>query len=567
MSGVLFIFLYIFIGICSIQFIIFSILFILQKLALKKEYKLKTKFNYFNDNPIASNLKSINFLAENNKELKELLNYFIKINKIHKDQMSVIKNQIMEISKYQKYFHLISIWKYLKIIEKNINILKEEEAAFRILNIDTYSYSENSNNIAITLSEIFSDLQIFLRNKNIIMKYSDVTRSIDKLDEEITKTNIKINDKLLFINSIDLHQSFISQLLLIEQLHQISCYFYYIYRYDILAKTLLNELGSLLDSNELEISKSKKIAIELNFNKYKKNIESVIELISKDKLKESKMILNEGIIFLENEKIKINSENLYRKLLSNIFGNFKKIIKIFCDNVENFNLKDIYMKIADDLFSDNQINILVTDSINDIQMIYDHIQNLKQKLKERNIESDDTIRNIIVTYNYILKFIEENEVLHLLLVEKSNQLFSLINKVSQCEINLKQLILFCNRYNVNSTELVSDLESNLKIINEIKSKNLNENKLIDSKLILYITQIENFINQAHKEILDDYILLELSKRLTIYFNRYYNNIELVPSLKQSYKLYNEGNYQECINSYINISAKLKKIKKVANNAV
>lgn len=567
MSGVLFIFLYIFIGICSIQFIIFSILFILQKLALKKEYKLKMKFNYFNDNPIASNLKSINFLAENNKELKELLNYFIKINKIHKDQMSVIKNQIMEISKYQKYFHLISIWKYLKIIEKNINILKEEEAAFRILNIDTYSYSENSNNIAITLSEIFSDLQIFLRNKNIIMKYSDVTRSIDKLDEEITKTNIKINDKLLFINSIDLHQSFISQLLLIEQLHQISCYFYYIYRYDILAKTLLNELGSLLDSNELEISKSKKIAIELNFNKYKKNIESVIELISKDKLKESKMILNEGIIFLENEKIKINSENLYRKLLSNIFGDFKKIIKIFCDNVENFNLKDIYMKIADDLFSDNQINILVTDSINDIQMIYDHIQNLKQKLKERNIESDDTIRNIIVTYNYILKFIEENEGLHLLLVEKSNQLFSLINKVSQCEINLKQLILFCNRYNVNSTELVSDLESNLKIINEIKSKNLNENKLIDSKLILYITQIENFINQAHKEILDDYILLELSKRLTIYFNRYYNNIELVPSLKQSYKLYNEGNYQECINSYINISAKLKKIKKVANNAV
>ncbi len=67
------------------------------------------RFNYFNDNPIASNLKPFEYLVEKNEDLKPLYIYFDELNKTYKSQIEEIKKQLFDLSKYTKQMHFISV--------------------------------------------------------------------------------------------------------------------------------------------------------------------------------------------------------------------------------------------------------------------------------------------------------------------------------------------------------------------------------------------------------------------------------------------------------------------------
>lgn len=561
---ILLICLYVFLGVLTIALISFFVVFLLQRIAIKKQYKLMKRFNYFNDNPIASNLKPISYLVEKNDELKPLYDYFLKLNESYKSQMEVIKKQIFDLSKYIKNFHIFRIWKYLNIISNNLDVIQNEEDSFRLLNIDTYSYTNNTSDISVRLSEIMNKLNSFMINNNIKKEFYQSNDSLKNYLEKIEIKTKEINENLMSTNITVAHRSFVNAIIPIQELFELVNDYYQIYRYQMFVKSLTSNLKKTIEENKDDI-KSKNIIQEIKLlmdNSNKKFLSSNKALWSKD-LDAVKKILSSQIVSMDKCIIDIITEVKFKKLLDKSFNEFKTMIKEFVNKYNSNELIKTYEKIGEDFIDDVKISDLLILCTNTINEIFKDIEDFKKVLSSKKINSKQTIETIGQIYKKIDDFFEKNKELKGLLTNKIELYYSTVYTINNCITTLNFLLYIMDENGIKSNEIKYDINNILLTLKNYQDK-VSKTKNIDTKWINELNNIENSIEKITDEISDFLTLKKISKKLMMHFNR---NIKEEPSvIAKCSQLINNGQYKEAIDEFIDFSYKLKKNKKGGKNA-
>ncbi len=514
--------LYVCLGIFGFLLVGFITFFALQRNAYKRQYKLMKSFNHFNDNPIASNLKMVEYLVEKNKELKPLLDYFTNLNKTYREQMEQIKKQLMDLTKYNKRMHLIKIWKFMNVIESNLDILEEEEASFKILNIDTYSYTDNTSNIAIVLSNAVSKLESFLRDNNIKQQYYKSNDSLETVIKNIKALTDEINDKQMVINVAPTHHVFIKDITEIRSLYNLTLNYYYISRYQLLVKSMTNSFQIILKENKQNLT-SKKIKEEIKkmIDYTQKTLnESNKALWNKD-LEKSKSLLSELIQNIDECIADVSLEVKFQNLLDKTFSDFKKVVVEFVKKFNDSNLLKTYQKIAEDFTDYKNENNLLETCCNDANEVLEEINTFKKELSNKNLELKPTIENIIDIYNKILKFINENEKLYDILVNDLDAYFNCVVAVDNLILQLNFFNNFMKENNIKNTEIQHDIDNSLSVLYAFQQKFV-KSKYIDPSITNKISQIENTVSETQESLNNYLILKELANRFMLYSHKEMN---------------------------------------------
>ncbi len=564
-TNILFIFLYIFLSLLSVSLITFIVVFLTQRLVLYKLYKLMVRFNHYNDNPIASNLNHIAYLVEKNEELQPLYKFFSNLNKTYTEQMQVIKKQIFDLSNYTKNFHLIKVWKYLKIIENNLNIIKNEENSYRILNFDTNQYTNNTSSIAVKLSEIMNNLNSFIRDNNIKTEFYKSNNCLEEVIEIIEKTTKDINENLMKIDNVSAHKSFLNAILNIEKLYILVDDYYQIYRYQILVKSLSLNLKNVIDENKDSIfSESLWESIQKILSTSNKKITSSNKALWNKDFNATKLILSDLIINMDKCITNIKREVKFKKLLDKHFDEFKLLLKDFLNKYDSNATTMIYNRINEDFKYNAEISDLLVLCVKDIDEIFTDIKKCKEVLKDKKIYSIEIIETIINIYKKIEFFLNKNIDLRKMLLLEMENYYSAVYSIDNEIVGLNYLLYTIDTNNLKVKEIKHDIGNYILTLREYQNKLLNSKK-VEDKCIKDLRNIETFIERNSDEISNFLILKNIAQKLLLYFNQYID-IEQ-ETINKCSAMIDNGEYKDAIDELVDFSNRIKKAKKGARNAI
>lgn len=550
------------VSLASLFFIAFSTFFITNRTLLNREYKLKEKFNYHMNNPIGANLKSLQSLVENNKDLSPIYDFFVESNKKYMEQVKIIKMQLFDVSKKQKGFQFKSSYKSLKLIQNNILKLEKQEINFKSFTLDTEIYSNNSNSLSVDIFDLISMISIFGKESNVILEYENDSSVFKILNDKINFNSKEINNQLLYINSQELHSNFVKQIIEVEKFYNVTRNFYFFDRHKNFLNSLIFEMNELKKENDKLLNPK----IILNLDKVISNTKNVIYSSRKKAIKlnfaDAQNDLRDSIIQLENIKLDIKLESSYKEIFDRYFETFKSNIKHYYSSLKENNLKDIYTNILSNFSKDNSINELTYNNIELINSINKEITSLNKELIIGVLSSSQYFNKIIKIYELIIILKNENDNLLKLIKEKTNIFLKITFKISDCDIKLVHLIKIVNSLKNNNNEIIISLNQNLKLLSEVKEIVFKDMNNIDQRLEQKIISIENFITQIVEQVYNILALDEIYKRLKLYSNRYYDD-STKKSINDINRLYKENKFYEAIESYTNFIIKNKKQKRTS----
>ncbi len=550
--------LFVFLGIFVFLLLGFVTCFILQRTAINKQYKLMKRFNYFNDNPIASNLKPFEYLVEKNEDLKPLYIFFDELNKTYKSQIEEIKKQIFDLSKYTKQLHFITVWKHLKEIEYNLDILKKEEESFKILNLDTYSYINNTTDISIVLSNIVSKLNAFLRDNNITQQFFKSNDSLKNAIDAINELTEEINSKLMSINIQSTHETFINSFIKIQELYNLTVSYYYISRYQFLVKTMTISLKEIIEKNQENIiSKSIKEEIKELLNFSTKNLNESNRALWSKELDKTKKALSDQIINIDKCISDLSVEVKFQKLLDATFAKFKTTVKAFVDKYDHADMFETYKKISNDFNDYDDIVEKLASCTEEVEIIFNEIEQFKQDLSLKKTHSKATVERINEIYKKILHFLNENQDLHATLTSRIENYLEISITVDKLIMQLNYYAYYMKENHIIKNEISHDIKNYLNKLMNFQLQ-LSQSNYVDEAMINEISFIESMVNNIQDELTNFLILKELSHKLLMYFNRM--SAENPMSISKANQFIQEGQYQNAINELIQFNNQMKKKK-------
>lgn len=550
--------LFVFLGIFVFLLLGFVTCFILQRTAINKQYKLMKRFNYFNDNPIASNLKPFEYLVEKNEDLKPLYIFFDELNKTYKSQIEDIKKQIFDLSKYTKQLHFITVWKHLKEIEYNLDILKKEEESFKILNLDTYSYINNTTDISIVLSNIVSKLNAFLRDNNITQQFFKSNDSLKNAIDAINELTEEINSKLMSINIQSTHETFINSFIKIQELYNLTVSYYYISRYQFLVKTMTISLKEIIEKNQENIiSKSIKEEIKELLNFSTKNLNESNRALWSKELDKTKKALSDQIINIDKCISDLSVEVKFQKLLDATFAKFKTTVKAFVDKYDHADMFETYKKISNDFNDYDDIVEKLASCTEEVEIIFNEIEQFKQDLSLKKTHSKATVERINEIYKKILHFLNENQDLHATLTSRIENYLEISITVDKLIMQLNYYAYYMKENHIIKNEISHDIKNYLNKLMNFQLQ-LSQSNYVDEAMINEISFIESMVNNIQDELTNFLILKELSHKLLMYFNRM--SAENPMSISKANQFIQEGQYQNAINELIQFNNQMKKKK-------
>ena len=564
-TDILFIFLYIFLVLLSASLITFIVVFLMQRIALYKLYKLMFRFNYHNDNPIASNLNHIAYIVEKNEELQPLYKFFLNLNKTYTEQMLVIKKQIFDLTNYTKNFHLIKIWKFLKIVENNLDIIKNEENSYRILNFDTNQYTNNTSLIAVKLSDIMNNLNSFIRDNNIKKEFYKSNNSLKEVIEIIEKTTKDINENLMKIDNVSAHKSFLNAIINIEKLYLLVEDYYQIYRYQILVRSLSITLKNTIEENKDSIfSESLWEMIKKILSTSNTKIVSANKALWNMDFSVTKLILSQLIVEIDKCITNIKREVKFKKILDKYFEEFKLLLKDFLNKYDSNKINQIYSRISTDFKHHVEISDLLILCVKDIDEIFNDIKNCKAILQNKKMYSIEIVEAIINIYKKIELFLNKNVELKKMLTSEIENYYTTVYSIDNQVVALNYLLYIIDINNLKVKEIKHDINNYILTLKQYQN-NLIDSKKIEDKCIKDLRNIEEFIEKNSNEISNFLILKKIAQKLLLYFNK---NIDSEPqTINNCSILIESGEYKKAIDELINLSNRLKKVKKGAKNAI
>lgn len=561
MHLILVICLSILVGISVIALLFFNSVFLIKRHFIKTDFKLKNKFNYYNNNTIGSNIKSIETIVQNNNKYLPILNYLKDYNQAYEAQLEIVKTQLKKLSKIINTNKLFDIAKNIKQIKRNFDKLDKQQSEYRKFNLDTQKYSDDSSNIATKLFDIISMITNFNHEALIDISYKHISK-FSKIDKEINEVSTKINNEINYFNWESTHHLFLQQYKEIKEIYELSNEIYEIDKYRIALDSLCKEIEKQI--NNYKTSTDKRVEYFKRSNTSKDVSSKLIDNLENSKYENVKTTYKNEIIKLEKLLKEIKSDSMFCTIHNKYFEQFKDNLSSFYSIITEREIKTLYKDILNKFKSDDSVTELIHSNIDLINNISNEITNFNNMLNKNkdNIDYETSVIYMKNIYELIITFKNDNVNLFEKIKKKNKDLLEIAFIINDCSIKLMDIERLLIENNVNNTELSEQVKMNLDIVEEIK-KSVDENfKGIDQLLKSKIESVKNFIDSTMDIIVYNKKVNEIIKYLKLYSNRFKNNSNK-NEFKKFDKLQKEKKYNELIEEYINFIQKNKNKKKVS----
>ncbi len=543
--------------------VVFTVVFILRRKLKNKDYIIKNKFNYLNNNPIGSNLKFIEMLVENNNTLQPILEHLNHQRNNYIEQVKGLKTLIQDNTRLLKSYRLVSIYKSTKQIEDNITCLESLEQEFKQFALDTNEYSSYVSEISIKLCDLKNKINSFFFKTHLDLSYRKL-KKYHEFEKKINEVTKKINKQLYYINNFETHKFFLSQIANLKNLWEnLILPLFDIEKHLDALDYVIKNIEELINANSCsgdKIKNTKKIILEIKdmFSvKFYGNISKSLDFENSKKriIKEIKRLEDLG------QSLRLN--NNFSKIFDKYFQNFSEGTKHYFSIVDRDDFMRAYKSILDNFKKEKEISAIAESCLKENQKIIKAIQEFSNMLKNTNVNYINVLEKMIMIVKQIINFQEMNEKMYNLALEKYGKFLSISLKLSNIDtqlFHLERLVKKFRNVNTETDEIqkISRDREEVSILLENLSKNVLSYDSINSKL----KEIENFIELTTESINTDSKLLKIDQKLKLYANRYYSK-ENKQILNEIDNLVKNKKYKEAANAYIQFINKNKKMKKAS----
>lgn len=556
-----FITLIVFAALAVVSILIFGTLFIIHRLNLNDDYKLKIKYDFYKNNPIGSNLKSIETLVSKNNELVPILNYLTGCNIVYSDQLKIMCMQLKNVGDDLKTFRIFSTRKKLNQIKNNFNILDKHKEEFRKFNLNTQKYVNNASQLATDLYDLIASLNNFNKDNLFSVLHPGIIK-ISDIDRDLNNISMQINKELNYVNHTTLHNLFIKEILKIKELYELSYSLFnvdkYLFAFDALIDLIIKS------NKNSRLNNDKKIIIAKKTSQSKNHISQIEALLRNNEFEKATKIYETEIKILEDLLLELKMDEIYFDIYNEHFDVFKQNIMSFYHLIVNNKIKDLYKDILKNFKKDKSITNLIYKNIELINEIYKQIDDFNKLLNK-----PDFLNNINVAIKYIYSIYEltimfktDNDKLLQMIEKKQKNFLEIMIKLHDLELKLSDLEKMCEEYHINIKELAKNIFENRANIEEIRNYLIESANSDIDELEARCDSIENSIQSSLEIIKVNINLFIMAKRLRLYSNRY-KDMATRQQLNIFNQLYKQNKYYELIEAYIEFIQKMKKQKRAS----
>lgn len=556
-----FIILIVFAAVAVTSMLIFGALFIIYRLNLNDDYKLKIKYDFYKNNPIGSNLKSIETLVSKNRELEPILNYLTGCNIVYSDQLKMMCIQLKKVSDDLKTFRIFSTRKKLNQIKNNFNILDKHKEEFRKFNLNTQKYANNASQLATDLYDLIASLNNFNKDNLFSVLHPSIVKITD-IDVDLNAISMQINKELNYVNYSTLHNLFIKEILKIKELYELSNNLFNVDKY-LLAFDALFDL--IIKSNKnSKLDNNKKIIITKKITQSKNHIAQIEPLLRNNEFDKAIRIYTTEIKILEDLLLELKVDEIYYSIYNEHFEMFKQNIMSFYHLIVNNKIKDLYKDILSNFKKDKSITDLIYRNIELINEIYKQIDDFNNLLNKHDFLNSINlaIKYIYSIYELTIMFKNANDKLLQMIEKKQKNFLEIMIKLHNLELKLSDLEKMCDEYNIHIEELVQNILEDRANIQEIRNSLAESTNINIDHLESRCDSIENSIQSSVEIIKVNINLFIIAKRLRLYANRY-KDLATKQQISHFNQLYKNNKYYELIESYIEFIQKMKKQKRAS----
>ncbi len=535
----------------------FSFIFIFRKILRKKDYAIKEKFNYLANNPVASNLKSIQNLVNNNSNLSSILVYLESGNSNYQEQTKNLKKQLQENSKALKSYSLFSIYEQLKQSERNIKLLEKEHEHFKKYSLNTEEYSNYASKISIDLFSLSSSLESFFKKSTLYLTFSK-QESRQKISKNINNINGEINKQLNIINSTDLHKFFARQIINIKNLYELYTNLFEVEKYNVAINSIIARIQETTNENQ-QVQKSN---IKNIIERTKLDLNGINKLLMKNNFSEAKNQAIEELEYLEKIRQEIDSQKFYNELFDRYFQSFKESVNQFYEVLKKHSIKEVYKSLLKNFNTDKEINVLTQNNVELTNSIIYEINHLNEALDKKSNNYQNIVNSMIKICEQIIAFKNENDNLYKKTRKKYEDFIQLSLKLDDLEIKLVHIKKIARELGVDNKDIMNLADTHRKEIKGIHESFLknynNKNDSMEAK----IKSVEEFIDSSLETLRLNLALIEIYNKIRLFANRYYDK-ETKKELEAIDSIYTQKKYEQAINMCIEFINKYRKVKKMA----
>ena len=535
----------------------FSFIFIFRKILRKKDYAIKEKFNYLANNPVASNLKSIQNLVNNNSNLSSILVYLESGNSNYQEQTKNLKKQLQENSKALKSYSLFSIYEQLKQSERNIKLLEKEHEHFKKYSLNTEEYSNYASKISIDLFSLSSSLESFFKKSTLYLTFSK-QESRQKISKNINNINGEINKQLNIINSTDLHKFFARQIINIKNLYELYTNLFEVEKYNVAINSIIARIQETTNENQ-QVQKSN---IKNIIERTKLDLNGINKLLMKNNFSEAKNQAIEELEYLEKIRQEIDSQKFYNELFDRYFQSFKESVNQFYEVLKKHSIKEVYKSLLKNFNTDKEINVLTQNNVELTNNIIYEINHLNEALDKKSNNYQNIVNSMIKICEQIIAFKNENDNLYKKTRKKYEDFIQLSLKLDDLEIKLVHIKKIARELGVDNKDIMNLADTHRKEIKGIHESFLknynNKNDSMEAK----IKSVEEFIDSSLETLRLNLALIEIYNKIRLFANRYYDK-ETKKELEAIDSIYTQKKYEQAINMCIEFINNYRKVKKMA----
>lgn len=525
--------------------------------------KIIIENNNDNDNDILQKIKTNIF--EFNIKHKDILDKFLYYEKKNEYVLKCIEGLEDEFNLLEK-----------NILEKKV--YKEDKESLKKIFFDIENkFNEKINYMSSKYNEInklYSNISLLL-NELTTSNYADLNEKIKKLEIVPDVLNIINTSIESLINFKDENNLKIEKLCennknnekeIKENLKELQ-----------ICKNIIKEFETKISLFDIDIIKNKKdidfldtkiknitnpthdqnLSLPENFLENLNKIEKKFLVLEKLFNEEKKISTNEYIKYIENKTlVNENIENI-KKSYEDVYLNLENYKKQISSEFEELNKN----KINESLKQQENINLLISENINNIKDLKDNINNIKNilndnheiKKNEDKLNLNNNIENINKDYVFIKQKLKKYRDINKV---DFNLLNSIVETIKEDIIKINKIILENNSFIESLKEEFKKINNNFNLsfysnvkefIYEIPIQNNNNNFIIPSNL-------SSFLSFSQKQFLNKFIDSTLLKFYTkIEFKNNHNIIIPINTnfKKENIKINFIKNNKEIINFIVN----------------
>lgn len=552
------------IGLGVISLIIFNVIFILKRHYINLDYKLKVKFNNFNNNKMDSSIKYIENLAQKNPKLLPILTYLKDKNNTYNKQLEIVKIKLRNLSKLLKSYKLVQISKTLKQINDDFEKLNSQCEDYKKINLDTQKYSNDLNAITIKLFDIISEIEYFNKTNNIKIFFKHV-KEFQQIDKDINNITASINEEIDSIDWENAHRLLLNELSISKQYYEFSKNLFKLSNFNTGLTSLINKLRQESENlNKNGLDDNQYISLFKKLKTISDKANDKIASVNKKNVNEIIDDFRELIAQLEKSLRSIKVDTSYNQIYNEYYSIYTNVLSKFMEIIKEHNIVNLCKNILTIFPHDHEIKTLAINNqkiSTDISKELTLIEELHNDKAVSN-RNENIVKHIVHIFELMMSFKENNDNLFKTINKKNKNIFEIITELNECSYKLMMLEQYVSKYKINDSELIKKIETNKKVINSISDEIKNDLSIPKHDLRVKLNDVQLFINDSTIMIKNKIELIGIMESLKMYANKYKDNTNK-QQFKEFDKLYKEAKYLDLIEAYISFITKSNKNKKVA----